>query len=254
MKKFFSDFRLGIIGIGTFMLIGTTLVSCLKDHDNTGNNPVAGLMAFNLAPDKSSVGISLSGNNLTNVPLGYSAYTGAYLGIFPGNRTVEAYDINNVNIVTSPAFMFEPKKYYSVFLAGANNSYRNIIVEDRFDSLSGVSGQAYIRYINAIPDSSKPTVTISAGGTNAVNEQAAFAAVGEFKAVTPGQVSIAIANGSTINSSRTITVEQRKVYTVLLIGIPGATTNGIEIRFIENGMLDETDGQRVSAGAAAQIK
>jgi hypothetical protein len=255
MKRIISSFRAGLIGIGSFMVMSALLTSCLKNNDDTGNAPVAGVMAFNLAPDKSAVGISLSGNSIANAPLGYAAFTGTYLAAFPGSRTVGSYDFNDHSpIAESSAFMFEADKYYSVFVAGANNVFRNIVVEDKFDSLSGSSGQAYIRYINAIPDSSRPTVTIGANGTNAINEQASFAAISDFKAVSPGQVNIAVNNGGSINAGRTITVEQRKVYTVLLIGKPGAATNGVEIRFIENGLLDETDGQRVASGATAIMK
>jgi hypothetical protein len=247
MKHVFFSFRRSLLIAGSVLLGGIALTACNKSNfDNDNNSQAAGLMAFNLAPDKSSVGVSLSGSNLTNVPLGYSAYTGSYIGIYPGSRIVESYD-NSGWSVASPAFTFEPKKYYSVFVAGANDSYRNIIVQDNFDSLSGTSGQAYIRYVNAIPDSARPTVIISAAG---INEPASFASVSEFKAVAPGQVSIDINNGGTIDADRTITVEQRKVYTVLLIGTPGATTNGVQIKFIENGLLEEeASGQRVSSSA-----
>jgi hypothetical protein len=249
MKHVFS-FRRNLLVAGSILLAGIVFTACNKSNfDNDGNSQVAGLMAFNLAPEKSAIGISLSGSNLTNVPLTYSAYTGTYLGIYPGSRIVESYD-NSGWSVASPAFTFEPDKYYSVFVAGANDSYRNIIVQDNFDSLSGTSGQAYIRYINAIPDSAMPMVSITANGTFLISEQIPFAGISEFKAVAPGQVNFDINNGGTIDADRTITVEQRKVYTILLIGKPGATTNGVEIKFVENGTLDdEAPGRRVSPSA-----
>ena len=96
-----------------------------------------------------------------------------------------------------------------------------------------------MRYINAIPDSTKPTVTITANGTNVVNTQAGFSSVSDFVAADPGQVTITVKNNTTIDANRTISLEQGKVYTVLLAGIPGATdtTKAVQIKYILNGSL-----------------
>ena len=112
---------------------------------------------------------------------------------------------------TSTEFNFENEKYYSAFVVGVNGNYRNVVTLDNFDSLSSTSGNAYIRYINAITDSvNSPTVTISAGGSNIVNDNAAYASVSEFAAVAPGEVSIAVKNGTAIDANRSITVEAKK--------------------------------------------
>lgn len=252
MKNVFIAMRKAIMGTALLIAGGAILVSCSKDV-NDGNNDVdaAAIMAFNLAADRSQVTIGLSGNSLTNVPLAYNSYTGTYIGVFPGTRTVDAYDGSGV-IATSPAYNFEMNKFYSVFVTGANGVYRNVITYDNFDSLSATSGNAYIRYINAIPDSSQSTVMISAAGSTVVNEQAAFTNVSEFKAVTPGQVTIDINNGGNIDADRTITVESRKVYTVLLTGIPGSTPTPVEIKFVTNGMLDEQPSGRIASSSSAK--
>lgn len=250
MKKFFSSFRTGSLVIGGLLATGVLFTACNKfDDDDNANTPVAGLMAFNLVPDKSAVTVALSGNALGNAPLTYSSYTGVYLPVFPGSRTVETYDNASTPFTTTTA-TFEAEKFYSAFVVGANGNYRNVILRDNFDSLSGASGQAYIRYINAIPDSTQPNVTITGGGSNVISGPAAFASVSEFKAVAPGQVTIDVNNGGNIDADRTITVEARKIYTVLLSGIPGDATNGVQIRFVVNGQLDETAaGSRVSSAA-----
>lgn len=246
MKRLFSPTRI-VAAIGVMLLAGT-FTSCLKNNDDVNNNfPVAGLMAFNLSPTKQAVGFSLSGNTLPGGPLPYTSYSGVYLNIYPGTRSVESFDYYSGNTISSSSFLFDSSKYYSVFLVGANGNYSNVVVRDNFDSLSGASGQAYVRYINAIVDSSSaPNVTI--GGV--VNETAAFKNVSEFKAVTPGQLSIQVSNGGTINASRTISVEQRKVYTILLAGYPGSTnaSDSVQIRFIANGELDqEAEGARANS-------
>lgn len=212
--------------------------SCLKNKDDNNTVPAAGLMAFNLAPNKPAIGFSLSGNSLTSTPLAYTNYTGNYLGVYTGSRTIVAFDANSSSSLASVNATFDKDKYYSLFLVG-DTSYQNVVVSDNIDSLSGTSGMAYVRYINAIPDSSHPIVTLTQGGSNIINENATFSTVSHFTPVTPGDVTIGVNNNSSIQASRNITLEQRKVYTALLIGIPGSTdtAKAVKIKYILNGTL-----------------
>ncbi len=230
--------------------------SCAKNDDNNPETPVAGLMAFNLAPEQSAIGLQLSGNNLTNTALSYTNYTGGYLGIYTGSRSIVAFDANTNSEITSSEHTFEKDKYYSLFLVG-DTSFQNIVVHDEIDSLSGTNGKAYIRYINAIPDASTPTVNISENGNSLISENAAFKNISAFVAATPGAVTISINNNDNIQANRTITLEERKVYTALLIGVPGSTDSlkSIQIRYIENGTLSaDTTGQNVSKSPFSAIK
>lgn len=242
MKKFFSSIRFSLVMAGSVLMAGVLLSSCLKNNDDTPATPVSGLMAFNLAADQTAVGISLSGNYLTNTPLTYTSFTGSYLPVYTGTRAVQSVNFNGSAILATASQVFEADKYYSVFVVGNNNVYKNVLVEDKFDSLSGSSGKAYVRFINAIPDSSLPAVTIAAGGTNAVNTPAAFTTVSDFTAITPGDINVTVSNGSTIQANRTFAVEAKKVYTVLLTGIPGQTdvTKAVQIKYITNGTLSDT--------------
>jgi len=219
---------------------GMLLTACLKSNNNPNQQPVAGLMAFNLTSDQPAVAVTLSGNSLTQQPLGYGNYTGAYLSIYPGDRTVQSYDFNLGKMLATTSFNFEQGKYYSAFVVGDSSSYRNVVTNDNLDSLAAVTGSGYIRYVNAIADTiHRPLVTISAGGNSVVNENAAFAAVSAFKPVAAGDVSIAVKSSAGVDSSRTITVEQNKVYTVLLTGVPGTTdaTKTVQIKYIVNGTI-----------------
>jgi hypothetical protein len=219
---------------------GLLFVSCDKnDNVDNNNNSVAGLMAFNLTPDK-AVSITLSGNPITNSPLSFTSYTGSYLSIYSGNRLVQTYDYSSNTPIDSSTYNFEPQEYYSLFVIGNNGAYKNLIVNDNFDSLNN-SSQAYIRYVNAIADSSSPTVSVIANNDEVVNNNAPYSSVSDFTAVTPGDVTIQVNNGGTINTSRTITLEQQKAYTVLLAGVPGSTGNdSLQIRYIENGTLQQS--------------
>ncbi|MEO8413456.1 MAG: DUF4397 domain-containing protein [Ginsengibacter sp.] len=240
MKKVFSFLRLNIIPIAGVLFISFLFTACKKTLNSGTHTPVAGLMAFNLVPDKAAVGVAISGNVFTTSPLNYTNYTGGYLNVYTGSRNVESYDYTSQQILDSTTQLFEDSAYYSVFVVGANGHYKNIIVKDNVDSLSSSTGEAYVRYVNAIPDStSQPKVTISANGTNVFSDDAAFATVSGFKGVMPGDVAITVNNEAAINASRTVTLEQGKIYTVLLTGLPGATdsTKAVAIKFIQNGSV-----------------
>ena len=241
MKRSFLSFKTTLALVSGLLLATVLLTACSKfDDSDNGNTPVAGLMAFNLAPDAQGIGITLSNNHLVNSPLTYTNYTGIYQRIYAGGRTVESFDAASDSTLAGVDYTFEPDKYYSLFVVGENGTYQNVIVNDRFDSLSGSAGKAYVRFINAIPDSTSPKVTITAGGENITDVNATFTTVSDFIAATPGEMSIVVKNEGTINTNRTIPVEQGKVYTILLIGSPAASdsSKAVQIKYVTNGSLN----------------
>ena len=243
MKKLFLFLRLNTIPVAGLLLMVSLFSACKKTLDTGTRAPVAGLMAFNLIPDKVSIGVTVGGNNLTNFPLLYTNYTGGYEGIYAGNRDIVSYDFNSGTILASANQVFNDSTSYSLFAVGSNGTYRNLIVKDNLDSLSSTSGEAFVRYVNAITDSTKqPLVTISSNGTDVFNNNSPFTTVSDFKGITPGDISVKVVNESAINSSRTITVEKGKIYTILLVGIPEQTdsTKAVQIKFIQNGAVATT--------------
>ncbi|HZI53541.1 MAG TPA: DUF4397 domain-containing protein [Chitinophagaceae bacterium] len=240
MKSFFS-FRKIVVATTGIAALGFLLSACSKFKVDDYNTPAAGLMSFNLAPDQGGVYITLSGNNLNNLPLAYTNFSGAYQAVYPGNRAIQTYNYPTDTAITEGNYLFTADKYYSLFVVGANGRYQNVVTNDNLDSLSNAAGKAFIRYINAIPDSSKPVVTIAANGNNVVNDNASFTAVSEFRSIDAGDVAVKVSNGSSIDASRNIPVEQGKVYTVLLAGVPGAadTTKAVQIKYILNGSLSD---------------
>jgi hypothetical protein len=232
------------LGAGLLILAtgGILLTACNKSDNDQIDIPSAGLMAFNLAPDKPGIGIALSGNSISPSPLNYTAFTGQYINIYPGNRSIEAYDVISNGAFTNTSYSFNPDKLYSLFVVGADSSHSNIVVQDNFDSLSASNGKAYVRFVNAIPDSSQPVVKISANGTDAFSQPAKFATVSDFFAVNPGSIAVSVSNSGNINVNRNIDLAEKKAYTVLLIGKPGAATTeeALQIRFIENGTLTDS--------------
>jgi len=242
-KKGFLLKTITICAIATMVIFS----ACKKSNvDDNNQQPVSGLMAFNLAPDK-TIAISIGGNVLPGSPLAFNSFTGVYLPVFPGTRTVESFDYSSNTSLATASDSFAVDKFYSVFVVGTGGTYQNVIVRDNFDSLSASSGQAYIRYIHAINGSANAAVTIS--GSSANNSNIAFGSVSDFIAVTPGSTTITVTDGATVNVNRTITTEAKKVYTVLLSS-GATTTDPAQIKFITNGTLtDDASGQRVSSSS-----
>lgn len=240
MKTRFSSIRAFMTIAGSVLTIGILLTGCLKKNDLGPNTPYAGLMAFNLIPDKDGIGIAIDNNSLTQSPLTYTSFTGGYLNAYIGQRTIGAFNPASDSLFTKNTVTLDTSKYYSLFVVGANGTYSNVFVRDNFDAIPPSSGQAYIRYINAIPDSSKPLVNVTAGGNNVINTNAGFATISDFVPITPGDATVGVNDGTAdIHASRTITVEPNRIYTLLLIGQPNATDSSktVQVRIITNGSL-----------------
>ncbi len=201
----------------------------------------SGLMAFNLIPDTTIVPVVFVFNNssITNSPLSFNNYTGNYLPVLSGTTSLGVYEANSDSSLTETSYNFEAQKYYSAFAMGANGIYKNIIVQDHLDSLDASSGNAFVRYVNAIPDSSSQKVTVSANGNDVVTGNTSFGDVSGFTAIAPGDISLNVTNDSTISADKTISLEKDKVYTVLLTGMPHATdtAKAVQIRYIINGTI-----------------
>lgn len=233
MKKLFHTpvfSRLGIFGLAFVVLL---LAACSKNDDNNFDQPSsARLMLFNLAPDKPAVGFTISGNQLGNASLGYTSYSGVYLPIFAATRELRAFDTNNGATIATSTDNYADSSYYSAFLIGANGVYRNVVTRDDYSAVVPAAGKAWVRYINAVTDTvTSPNVTIA--GTT---EAAAFGTVSGFKQVDAGSLNTAITSG-TFDASRTITVAENRIYTILFVGQPGATDPLLapQVKFIENG-------------------
>ena len=240
MNKLTYFLRLKALSFIVFSGALLMFVSCTKNSQNSSTTPAAAVMAFNLAPDKSNVAFSVSGTRLGNAVLNYAQFSGQYLGASPGDRIVQAFDNNSIStIFASTGFSFEIDKFYSVFFVGKGDHYRNVVVNDDITSLSGSTGSAYIRYVQAIPDSTSAfNVVVSNTGGNVVSDIVSFPMVSTFKSVTPGEITITVTNGSDINLTKSITVESKKVYTILLAGVSNSSTTPLQISAVTNGTLN----------------
>lgn len=241
MKRIIMMIRKGMLVSFGVALTALVLSSCVKNNDNPPRIPAAGLMSFNLAPDEDGLLLRINGNYLTPSPLSFTNYSGGYQGIFTGSRLIEAIDYSSNQTLTTATGNFADSSYYSLFFVGYGGKHRNIIVEDKLNSLAATNSDAYVRYVNAVADSTiNPAVSVQSGSTSIFNDNAVFGAVSEFKAVPAGEVAVTVNNATGVNATRTISLEARKVYTILLAGVPGETsdTKKVQIRFIANGTVD----------------
>lgn len=232
MKKLFhmpGYSRLILVGLAFTAIV---LASCSKNDDDRFDPPsTAQLMVFNLSPDKPAVGFTLTGNQLGNAALGYTSYRG-YFPIYPGSRELRSFDFNNGATIYTSTETYNDSTYYSAFLIGTAGQYRHVVAEDNYNNVVPVAGKAWVRYVNAVTDtSSRPDVTIA--GTT---EGAVFGTVSDFRQVDAGTVNISITGGS-FNASRSLNLTENRIYTLLFVGQPGATDPGlaVQVKFIENG-------------------
>ena len=225
-----------------YLALGSVILFSACKKEDVPATPTAGLMALNMVPDTMSpVVFVLNNNSITNVPLDYSNFTGGYLPVYTGARTLEVYLNNSDSALATESFTVEPNKYYSAFFMGAHGVYKNVIVNDELDSLPDSTGNAFVRYVNAIPDSSTQQFTVSANGTDDVSGTTHFGQISPFTQVAPGDFTIDITNDSTIAANKTITFEKDKVYTILLSGMPHTTDTArtVKIKYIVNGTLSK---------------
>lgn len=237
MEKLFLSLRRKISLSCIIMLMLVLSVGCKKDSVDEHMDPVSHLMSFNLAPDKAAVNISVSGDVITNQPLGYPNYTGLYQDVDPGLQTVQSVDVGLNAAMASASLSFEEDKYYSLFVLGNQGNYSNIIVRDNYESLPVGSGKSYVRYINAIPDSSDLTVSITANGSVILATDVHYATVSDFFPLDGLDLVIGIDNGVNVTAQETFNFQIGKAYTVLFTGIPGTPdlSKAVKIQYALTG-------------------
>jgi hypothetical protein len=243
MKNSFSFRRFASVALAAAGLM-VLVASCKKGLDQGTPLPASGLMVLNLSPDQNALGVALSGNLISNAPLGYTNFNGNYQNIYTGEREISVYDFLNDSVIAKSSFNFENNELYSLFVTGNKGVYSPLVVKDEVDSTSSTE-KAYVRFVNAIPDSSEPNVTVNAAGTKVFDGPAGFRTVSPFAEVNEGDVTIAVSGTSNINANRTIKLQKGWVYTALLVGDPAATDSSrkVQIRYIQNGVVPATSGK-----------
>lgn len=232
MKK--NRFHFKNLSLIAAILSFTFIFSACSKNDDAVDTEVAGLMAINLVPDKDAINLDISGSTLTQVPMDYTAYTGGYISIYPGNRRISSYSVPQMELLDTASFLFTPQKFYTVFVTGFDDDYKNIIVQDNYEALSPQAGKAFVRYINTVPGAGEFTI----GGET---HNAGFQQVSEFQAIDAGTVNVGFSILEADPVNRDIEFKENMAYTILISGIPGDIDidKGVQIRYIENGRISE---------------
>lgn len=239
MKIHYSFFKKFSIPVLLFVLASLLFASCKKDEVQV-DSEAAGLMVYNLIPDKDAVGFAIDGVNFLPQPVTYTNYSGPYRPVFTGNKMIETYDAQNSSTIAQSPVALKDSGYYSLFAMGANETYRNVFVQDNLASLPSGSGNAFVRFVNGIPDSSDVNVTITSGTDVAVNTESKYAQVSSFSPAAPGNINIVLSNADhSIDVNRTIAIEKDGIYTILLVGLPSAVNpdNNVKILFTQNATI-----------------
>ena len=225
------------ITMASLFIAAILFSSCKKDEP--AHIPAAGLMVYNLVPDKDALGIAVDGRALFNTPLYYLNYSGNYQALYTGARKLESYVYGTSNVIGTTDATLSDSAYYSLFVVGDDGNYKNIFVEDKLDSLPDNTGNAFVRYINAVTGTQEHNINMSAGSDILFNEGSATGHVSNFAEVTPGDVNVIVSSEGMTDTTRTIALEKDGIYTVMVSGMPNATdtTKAIKIRFIKNGQI-----------------
>lgn len=231
-------FRKTLVPVIAIFTLALLFGACKKTNYNNNNPvPAAGLMAFNLIPNPGGIGVAIGNNSITPNALFFNSFTGTYKAVNTGERSLESYSFGSGSSLAKETENFRDSSYYSVFVMGANDVFSNVFVEDKLQSLpQDDKTKTFVRLVNAIPDSSNTNVTISSGGNDIFNGLSKFKEVSDFKEIPSGDVLVKLNNLSTIDTSRTISLDKGKIYTILLTGLPASTNSDfkVDIKFITN--------------------
>jgi len=219
-----------------FVLLFT---SCKKDSVQPPAQGTSGFVVFNLAPDQNNLLVAIDGRSMSGTALKYATYSGNYISIFKGSRDVNSYDQLTNLILADTTVDFRDSSFYSLFFIGLNGHYKNFVAEDKLSSIPKNTGNAFVRYLYGIADSSHAHVTIEKDGNKIFDENNSFGNISDFKPIAPGDVSVSVkSDDNTINTQRTLTLQSNGVYTVLLQGFAQTldTTQQIKIGYIQNSL------------------
>lgn len=213
--------------------------SCKKDNVQPPTQGTSGFVVFNLAPDQNNLLVAIDGRPISGTALKYATYSGNYISIFKGERDVDSYDqLTNLNLADTTVD-FRDSSFYSLFFIGLNGHYKNFVVEDKLSSIPKNTGNAFVRYLYGIADSSNAHVIIDKDGNKIFDENNSFGNISDFKPVAPGDISVSVkSDDNTVNVQRTLTLQANGVYTVLLQGFAQTldSTQQIKIGYIQNSL------------------
>ena len=212
-----------------------SLASCQKENPSYEYIPSSGVMAYNLAPDLPAVAFTVGTVPISGA-LNFSGHTANYVPVTTGEKLWGAMNLNSGAMISSQNSTFNENEKYSAFLVGYNGVYKTVLSVDQAGVEGRINGKAWVRYINAIADSSS-AMNVSIAGQA---ESAVYGTVSEYRPLDAGLVTVGISSTNQFDVSQTLTLEQDKLYTVLFVGNPAANSDQLrpQARLVMNGKLN----------------
>lgn len=183
----------------------------------------ARLRVVHASPDAPAVDV-LVNDVLTLEDVPFPADSG-YLTVAPATYNLKVNAANTSTTVIDEPATLAAGKAYTVLAVDTLADIEALVLED---NRTPVAGKARIRVIHASPDA--PNVDVKTGSTTLLGN-VAFKASGTIE-VDAGSypIDLAVAGTSTVAYSETLTVEAGKVYTVVAVGLAGATPSTLDLK------------------------
>lgn len=169
MKTTKKALRIPVLFVAIAGLIITAFSSCSQDDDDCPAPnvlAVAHASVVNALPGSQPVNFYFDGNMVNYYGLPYGAGLD-YINAYTGKRTIDVYDTQTNQRVTSGSVDFFDGKAYSVFLTGTETTPNLLVINDDLDQPS--SGNAGVRLINLSADAPAVDLVIKQGPTLATN-------------------------------------------------------------------------------------
>jgi len=218
MKTFkFAPFYFRLVSL--LMLV--TLSSCLKDlSDDTPQNASA-LNVVNASPGPLVINFFLN-NTIVNGPaLGYGQES-SYVVTPSGTKKFDAATGGKFNSIVAETIALESDKFYSIFVAGENNSLSTFLTTD--DLSTPASGKAKIRFINLSPTGG--TFSLSVKGAAPLFSGQTYKTASAFTAIDPGVYMFQLKSSeAVVEHEASLDVVAGKIYTVWAGGLKDGVDN-----------------------------
>ena len=209
-------FNFGVNGPSVNFYANDTKITAIASGSCFGVTDTATVRICNSTGLESTNGIAYGSAGLGGL---YSAVTS---GSYTLNGRITATTDNGLQVVKVPATL-EDGKAYSLYVSGFyNTGTKNVegfVVEDPVPADIDFTS-AYVRYVNAISNSTPMTLyatSTTAGGETAVGAAVAYKAAGAFTKLTPGvyDLNTRAAGSSTNLITRTaVSFSAGRVYTI----------------------------------------
>jgi len=201
------------------------LSSCLKDHNNNYNPPVAYLSFVQASTDEPPLKFFLN-SDLVNTwaPLQYGDHID-YFRAYTGLRTANFDNAYTGGQLLSDTMTLRQNVYYSLFLANTAAHPQALLLTDTLNQPA--SGSASVRFVNLSPDAGAVDLQAKAANTTTVANKSFLGHSGFITVTAGGSYNLQVNTAGTstaLASLANVNLSAGGVYTIWLFGLKNSTT------------------------------